>query len=297
MVDTHARQPNSFLYRFVPAQADDLTQGKLQALQVISLRTGEPIAFHAGQADADILSPDVGDLHTCGNVFQTRWITIHDTAVDGTTPFNANALAKAALATPFKRPENGLFRPGTGFGQFFFAETGDTNALTEAGSGFGGFGGVLVLTQSDPSADSGSLALFFLGDVEHTAFDNLAFWDRDHIVFVEDRGDTLHTQQNALDSAWLFDVRKSCADPGSAPIRILAEGRDPSATIDSALLGQPGFNNDGDNEITGIHVSNGDPTEHGILGARAPHPFRDGWRVFYTQQHGDNVTWEILPRP
>jgi hypothetical protein len=22
-----------------------------------------------------------------------------------------------------------------------------------------------------------------------------------------------------------------------------------------------------------------------------------GWRVFYTQQHGDNYTWEILPGP
>ena len=55
-----------------------------------------------------------------------------------------------------------------------------------------------------------------------------------------------------------------------------------------------------DNEITGIHVSNGDRGERGILGAQDPTPFQDGegkaarWRVFYTQQHGDNVTWEIL---
>jgi hypothetical protein len=27
-----------------------------------------------------------------------------------------------------------------------------------------------------------------------------------------------------------------------------------------------------------------------LLGAKVPLPFRDGWRVFYTQQHGDNVT-------
>ena len=27
-----------------------------------------------------------------------------------------------------------------------------------------------------------------------------------------------------------------------------------------------------------------------------PHPFEDGWRVFYTAQHGDNVTWEIVRR-
>ena len=30
-------------------------------------------------------------------------------------------------------------------------------------------------------------------------------------------------------------------------------------------------------------------------GIPEPHPFQGGWRVFYTQQHGDNVTWEILP--
>ncbi|HET6983868.1 MAG TPA: hypothetical protein VFI53_17115, partial [Myxococcaceae bacterium] len=105
----------------------------------------------------------------------------------------------------------------------------------------------------------------------------------------------LHTQRNALDSAYLFDVRKSYADPKRQPIRILAEGRDASATIDSGLSGTPGFQNEGDNEITGIHISNGDPGATGLLGAEIPRPFHDGWRVFFTQQHGDNRTWEILP--
>jgi hypothetical protein len=50
----------------------------------------------------------------------------------------------------------------------------------------------------------------------------------------------------------------------------------------------------GDSEITGIHVSDGDATTGGILGAKLPDPFNNGWRVFYTQQHGDNVTYEIL---
>ena len=82
--------------------------------------------------------------------------------------------------------------------------------------------------------------------------------------------------------------------PTHEPIRFLAEGRDVSATIDSALLDSSGFQNDGDNEITGIHVSDGDPTPHGVPGTKVPEPFRDGWRVFYTQQHGDNVVWELL---
>ncbi|HKA18590.1 MAG TPA: hypothetical protein VKN18_09740 [Blastocatellia bacterium] len=50
-----------------------------------------------------------------------------------------------------------------------------------------------------------------------------------------------------------------------------------------------------DNEITGFHVSNGDPTVQGLLGAQSPRLFSSGWRVFYTGQHGDNITWEILP--
>jgi len=90
-------------------------------------------------------------------------------------------------------------------------------------------------------------------------------------------------------------MRNNYADPANTPTRIMAEGRDPSATIDSALLSTAGFQNDGDNETTGIHVSDGDPTVNGILGDKNPRPFHDGWRVFYTQQHGDNMTFEILP--
>ena len=204
-INTHARQPNSFVYRFIPYNRTDLTQGgKLQALQVISLANpGQPIVFHPGAADADILSQDVKDLYTYGKVFQTNWITIHDTAVDGNAPFDANALAKAKKATPFKRPENGQFRPGKGFTEFFFDETGDTNALTEAGSDFGGFGGVHKLKQKNPSANTGQLTLFYKGDVVHTGFDNVAFWSKHEIVFVEDAGDTLHTQRNALDISFV----------------------------------------------------------------------------------------------
>src|SRR5262249_20423335 len=131
-------------------------------------------------------------------------------------------------------------------------------------------------------------------DLAHASFDNCGFWDEDHVVFVEDRGDGLHTQGNALDSGWLFDVRKDYSNPANHPLRLIAQGRDPSATIDSGLQGTPGFQNDGDNEITGFHVSDGDPSPGGLLGAARPRPFHDGWRVFYTGQHGDNITWEII---
>ena len=101
-----------------------------------------------------------------------------------------------------------------------------------------------------------------------------------------------------LDRRRLLDVLADDSNSTDVPFRLFALGRDASATIDSALLaGAPvnGFQNDGDNEITGIHVSDGNPRIQGILGAQEPHPFNGGWRVFYTQQHGDNVTYEILP--
>jgi hypothetical protein len=299
-----AKQPNSFVYRFVPQNRKDLTAGgRLQVLQVRGL-DGNPIVFGGtaqAQIDADIASQAMKDLHTYGNSFGTTWLTIHDTAVDGTVPFDANALAKAKGGTPFKRPENGQFRPALGFREFFFDETGDTNADSAANALYGGWGSIMRLVQADPAADHGTLSMFYLGDAAHSGFDNVSFLSRNRIVFVEDAGDTLHTQRNGLDSAYAFDVR--VVGP-QTPIRILAQGRDASATIDSALgaAAIAGFHNDGDNEITGFHVSDGDPTIDGLIGTSAPDPFNgsreDGsrWRVFYTQQHGDNVTYEISSR-
>ena len=293
-VNKNARQPNSFVYRFIPYDKQDLKAGgKLQVLAVKSKAHAGAIVFNNASADVDILSADVRDVHTYGLVFDTRWITIHDTATQGNTPFDANALAKG-VGTPFKRPENGMFRPGTHFREFYFTETADTSALTEAGRDFGGFGGIFKLSQHHPSDVNGVLTLFYLGDLDHTSFDNLAFLTEDWLVAVEDRGDSLHTQHNALDSAFVFNARTDYSNPAHQPIRMLAQGRDASAAIDSSLLGTSGFQNDGDNEITGIHVSDGDPTPNGILGAKKPRPFGGKWRIFYTQQHGDNVTYEII---
>jgi hypothetical protein len=122
-------------------------------------------------------------------------------------------------------------------------------------------------------------------------FDNVTFFSRNIVAFVEDAGDTLHTQRNALDSGWLLDVTAEYSH-GRQPVRFLAQGRDTSATIDSS---SSALGNEGDNEITGIHASDGDPTARGLLGARPPSLFHDGWRLFYTCQHGDNITFEIIP--
>ena len=282
-----AKVPNSFLYRFVPEHPGDLMHGRLQVLQVLS-SAGAPITK---SSQTPLNSADQVALHTYGSTFDTRWVTIHDTATDGTAPFAVNALATAANGTPFKRPENASFRPDGKFRQYYFDETGDTNA-TSVENAIGGWGSIFQLAQRRPSDNTGSLTLFYKGDAAHAGFDNTTFISKNQVTFVEDAGDTLHGQRNALDSGWLFNVDTDYSNPAKQPTRWLAEGRDPSATIDA---GVPGLGNEGDNEITGAVVANGDTGPDGILGARPPKLWKDGWRWFYTQQHGDNTTWEVLP--
>ena len=109
-----SRVANSFLYRYVPDRSGHLANGKLQALQVMNRR------FGPSRSKATALTSDQ-DLHTYGNMCQTRWVTIHDTAVDGTRPFNANTLAKTpcrlTTATSGLRSSDRrtVFPPGTHF--------------------------------------------------------------------------------------------------------------------------------------------------------------------------------------
>src|SRR5262249_10530584 len=122
-----ARQPNSFVYLFAPNDPSNLSAGgMLLAMQVLIDR--QPVTFHASDPVGDVFSDNQLKLHTPGSAWPFRWVKVHDTSVDGTAPFNANAAAKAAGATPFKRPENLAFVPGTDFRTFFFDPTGDTNS-------------------------------------------------------------------------------------------------------------------------------------------------------------------------
>ncbi len=291
----NAKQPNSFVYRFVPTDKADLGKGgKLQALQVMD-EAGQPIVFHKGERDADILADAQKQLYAYGKGLKAKWVTIHDTDKDAFAAFDASEAAKAAGATPFKRPENAQFRPATGFKEYVFTVTGDTNAKTEAGEEFGGFGAVMKLVQGSPSADEGTLSVVFRGNVEHSGFDNLAFASADHLLVVEDAGDKLHKQRNALDSGYVVDLTADYSKADVKPVRFLAQGRDAAALADTELADAPGYQNDGDNEITGIHVSDGDASVEGLIGTKAPTLFKDGWRLFYTHQHGGNVTYEIVP--
>src|SRR5262249_4130832 len=87
---TSAQIPHSYIFRYVPQKPGDLHNGKLQVLQVKNA-AGAPIT-EASQTP--VMSPDQVALHTYGSVFATRWVTVHDTSVNGNAPFNANDAAK-----------------------------------------------------------------------------------------------------------------------------------------------------------------------------------------------------------
>jgi uncharacterized protein DUF839 len=282
-----ARQPNSFVFRFIPRNPRDLSAGgTLQALQVTI--DGQPVTFHAADPVGDTFSAAQLALHTPGTHYPVRWVTVHDTRTDGTASFDANALAKAAGATPFKRPENMAFQPGSGFETFFFDPTGDTDSLSgnQPELAARGAWGSIFRVDLDCDRDSGIISIVVLGDADHASFDNLAFTDDFTLLAAEDRGDGLHAELNKLDSIWAFDVLT-----GEHTVRFLALGRDPASTIDAGLLGTAGYQNEGDNEPTGVHVSRGATGVSDMLGTQAN--LRDA-RWFFTRQHGENVVYEVV---
>jgi hypothetical protein len=280
------RNPNSFVYRFVPLNPNDLTRGKLQALQVII--NDNPVVFvpvDANHPNGDTRSENQLLLHTVGASWPVRWVTIHDTEISGTGPFDANALAKARGATPFKRPENGQFQPGTSFQSFVFTITGDTSAVAGQDPVLAARGAWGGLFRVDLSSDrqSGNISLVVLGDADHAAFDNVTFVDdRDTVLLAEDRGDLLHDQLNKLDSVWAYKLNRQHPER-NVVARFVALGQDKLA----------GVAGEEDNEPTGIHLSEGDSTIGGLIGSRE---FRtDRARLFFTQQHGENNLYEMFP--
>jgi hypothetical protein len=280
------RNPNSFVYRFVPLSPDDLTHGKLQALQVSI--NGNPVVFvpvDDQNPNGDTRSENQLLLHTVGASWPVQWVTIHDTEIDGTDPFDVNALAKAASATPFKRPENAQFQPGSHFQTFFFDVTGDTDntAGTDPVLAERGAWGGLFRVDLDASRETGHISLVVLGDADHAAFDNITFVDdKDTVLLAEDRGDILHDQLNELDSIWAYKLNRQHPERNIVT-RFVALGQD-------TVAGVPG---EEDNEPTGLHMSEGDSSINGLIGTKV---FKKGRaRLFFTQQHGENNLFEVFP--
>jgi hypothetical protein len=93
------------------------------------------------------------------------------------------------------------------------------------------------------------------------------------LLVTEDRGDTLHTQLNKLDSVWAYDV-----DRPNHVARLVALGQDRLATAE-------------DGEPTGLHLSDGNSSVHGLLGTKSP---GDDGLLFFTHQHGENNLYQII---
>jgi hypothetical protein len=120
-----------------------------------------------------------------------------------------------------------------------------------------------------------------LGDADHSSFDNITFSDKKETFLVtEDRGDLLHDQLNRLDSIWAYRLDNNPRKNTAA--RLVALGQD-------RLAGPSGVE---DNEPTGVHMSDGDPTIKGLLGTKQLN--KDNAMLFFTQQHGENNLYQIF---
>ncbi|MCI0599641.1 MAG: PhoX family protein [Beijerinckiaceae bacterium] len=285
---TEARQPNSFLYRFLPNNPSRIEDGgRLQALQV--LIGGNPVVFNASSPDGDIMSEEQLKLYKLGTSYPAKWVTIHTSAEGATAVFDANAAAKAAGATPFKRPENIAWLPGSLFRIFYFSVTGDTHGVAGENpelAARGAWGSIFRVDLG--TGDGGQVAIFVLGDREHNSFDNIAFADKNTLLAAEDRGDKLHSQLNALDSIWAFSLGTS--DPNQvSPVSLRAAN--PTA-IRFVALGQDAtaLARGEDNEPTGLVVSNGSLGREALVGTEESLNEAQG---FLTVQHGDNNVFRI----
>jgi hypothetical protein len=269
---------------------------------------GTPLVFNTVDPRAETFSsiPEM-KLRQPGTSWVTLWVPVHGTGpvnFSSCASFDANATAKVAAATPFKRPENAQYQPASHFETFAFDETGDTDARSGNVPALAARGawGSIFLVRFPSGSPHGTIDIKVVGDANHASFDNLAFADKETLLAAEDRGDTLHDQLGLLDSVWAFDV----VDHDFGPRRLLALGRDALAAPDGAE----------DNEPTGLFISDGSTSARDVLGTRDPskdgrrerHDHRQPWfdrddrdrdrvRWFVTEQHGMNQVFEILRTP
>jgi hypothetical protein len=205
--------------------------GKLFALQVSIDHT--PVVFGSDPV-ADVFSTAQLKLHTPHATWPAAWVLLHDTAVDGFASFDANALAKQKLATPFKRPENAEFLPGSGFRTFYFCPTGDTdiNAGSQPALAARGSWGSIFKAHFPRGSHRGSVSLVVLGDIDHASFDNLAFADDETLLATEDRGDTLHDQADRLEGEVGIDPHGA----SRGDHRMLGEAADGAKLVNRAAV-------------------------------------------------------------
>ena len=274
-----ARQPGSFVYRFLPSNPERLQDGgKMQAMQVHI--DGRPLTFNASDPDADILADAQKKLYSTGSRWPFKWMTIREIPPNAAQSYNATHAARNAGATPFKRPENMAWLPNSGFRTFFFSVTGDNQIIPGMEpelAARGAWGAIFRVDQEGGRTDGydGYLSLFVLGDAGHAGFDNIAFMDDRRMLVAEDRNDALHDQLKLYDSVWAYDVHTR------ADARFIAAG------VDRFCCGI----SSSDNEPSGLTVSNGSTEKKDMIGTIEN--FINS-RLFITLEHGKNRVYEII---
>ena len=201
--------------------------------------------------------------------FKTRWVTIHDTAIDGNAPFIASrwprrprrrrsSVLRTASSSPARASaSSSSTRPATP------TQTSPENATRAAGARSS-----KLEPERARARDTRHAALFYNGDeaARRLRQRHLPLAELDHLRRGRGRHAARPAQRTRL--GLRLDVTRDYSNSANQPVRWLAEGRDASATIDAA---NGGFGkNEGDNEITGVHVSDGDTGINGVLGPRSP---------------------------
>ena len=173
-------------------------------------------------------------------------------------------------------PRTACSVPARSFREFFFTETGDTNALTEAGARATAASAALFkLSQQPPFGQPGHAEAVLPGRRRaHRLRQHRVLVTKDRLVVGRGRGrHAAHAAQRARlglalrrTARLLESGQPADPDPRPGPRR----RRPPSTRRCSA---RHGFQNDGDNEITGIHVSDGDPAWSASSARRSRTPF------------------------
>ena len=279
--------PNSFLYRYVPAQPGDLRNGKLQVLQALNDRRATPITVRRHKPSLNNARPASRCTRTA-SVFKTtvdhasttRPSTAHD-------PFNANDAGQGDerhAVQASRRTASSV--PAPGFRDFDFTETGDTSSASTLP---GRYGAVFHQLTRFAGREGHPLTPFFIGNKTHTGLDNIQFPPHDQLA--RGRGRRRHSARPAERARLRLGVRPRRRLRRGRPPRWLAEGRDSSATRrHSTARASAKRRRQRDHRYP---RSNGD-NRSGVPAPRSRTLTDKHWRWFYTQQHGDNLTYELL---
>ena len=266
--------------------------GKLQVLQVLQRRRQpDHVRVARRRSTAPTRSrctPTARRSRRSGS----RSTTPPPTAPRRSTPTRSR---RRRTATPFKRPENGAVPPGHGLPRVLLRrdrrhrrhEPGERRPRAAGARCF-------KLTQSEPvGATPATLSLFYKGDQAHAGFDNVDVplarpgrvrrGRRRHAARPAQRA---RLRLRARRHARLLEARRP-AGPlarrgprrvGDARLRATAASARTTATTRSPASTSP----------TATRAPAGSSAR------RRPTCGDGGWRWFYTQQHGDNPTYEVL---